>query len=545
MVKIIRSTIITLLISLPLVSLAAITSSVDRTEIYSDESFVLTISISPSDQLDNDNIVLLTQLFNIEQRAQQTSTQNINGKTTSKTDYQFRLSPKQTGVLGIPAFTVGKEHSSPLLISVLDASKRTDTLPDDAVLLTATVDNQRPYVDQPFRITIEVAYKIKLADASIRGIDLQGFDSTVISEDRGTETKNGQSYNVYKQVIELNGSQPGLFEIPLVTLTGQYADRQQGRYVRFSRSANVPAIQVRPIPATYPAGAYWLPATKITIQDQLDTKTELSQGDHIDWLLLMTAEGLKAAKLPDPLDLVEKGLPTGVTLYRNAPELDERRRVDSAALALNTSGELNLPAIRIPWWNVTTDKLEWAEIPEHKLNIKASASSLPTQQQSVTNESISAPLTNTESQQPVAQTLFKNPWFYISIACLLGWILTTMLLLRARPNTSTENVVRKQDTPHKNPWTEAKKYIKDGELMAFYHSLLSECKLKNYSLDTLKGQYSDSAQKTLALLTAHLFSDQENKPTEAQLLALIKESATIFNQTKKKAPKDMLQLYPL
>ncbi|MFT5008575.1 MAG: hypothetical protein ACI868_001270, partial [Granulosicoccus sp.] len=59
---------------------AAISAQVDRTELYNDESLVLTVTVSPVAELNSTDLAALASLFSIDQRAQQQSSQNINGR---------------------------------------------------------------------------------------------------------------------------------------------------------------------------------------------------------------------------------------------------------------------------------------------------------------------------------------------------------------------------------------------------------------------------------------------------------------------------------
>ncbi|MDO7645033.1 MAG: BatD family protein, partial [Reinekea forsetii] len=125
---------------------AAVSAQVDRTELYNDESLVLTVTVSPAAELNSTDLAALASLFSIEQRVQQQSSQNINGRARSRVDYQFRLSSKARGVVAIPSIRAGDEQSEPIFVTVLDARQRGDSLAEDAVQFTGRLSNNRPYV---------------------------------------------------------------------------------------------------------------------------------------------------------------------------------------------------------------------------------------------------------------------------------------------------------------------------------------------------------------------------------------------------------------
>ncbi len=68
---------------------------------------------------------------------------------------------------------------------------------------------------------------------------------------------------------------------------------------------------------------------------------------------------------------------SGLRRYPEQPQTrnqaDERgllgSREESVALVPTRSGEIVLPAIEVPWWNTRTDSLEYARLPERRLQV--------------------------------------------------------------------------------------------------------------------------------------------------------------------------------
>jgi len=82
--------------------------------------------------------------------------------------------------------------------------------------------------------------------------------------------------------------------------------------------------------------------------------------------------GLPATRLPNPIADLDGD---AFRLYRNEPEFEEGdplgRRRDMAALVFTEPGTYTLPAVRVPWWNLRTDQLAWAEIPARTVTVSA------------------------------------------------------------------------------------------------------------------------------------------------------------------------------
>lgn len=415
---------LTLMIS-ALPAMAAVTASVDRTELYDDESLLLTVRIEPAAELNQQDIEALESLFEIRREARSDSRRSVNGRATSAREYQFLLSPRQVGALGIPNFRVAGAQSQPIIIKVLDASQRRDGLAEDAILFTASLSETSPYVKQPIVLTLEVAYKAQLRNTSLADIETPGFTTKVLDETQATEQINGQTYNVYRRIIELLPESAGLYALPEMRLNGEYADTSRGRFMRFTRRASVPAIEVLAVPADYPADAYWLPLQSLTLSDNLAASQTLNQFAYQDWEITAQVSGQPATLLPDVLAGLIPTLDPSIKIYRNPAQIEGATRLDSAALAFTEAGQYQLPMVRIPWWNLNTNSLAWAELPARSFSIAAAASPM--------SEAI-APAAETPTAgmlNPATEQRSARFWPWLSLISLLGWAITALLWWRA------------------------------------------------------------------------------------------------------------------
>ncbi len=497
---------------------AQVTATVNRTELYDDESLLLTVSVSPIGELNQRDLDALASLFTIEQSFRQESRQSINGKTTTKVDFQFRLTPKQSGTLGIPNFRVNGEQSQPMFITVLESTKRVDDLAEDAVIFTATLSSQEPYIDQPITLTLELDYKIQFRDAKIADVPMDDFDTALLAENQTTKTLNGQTYNVYLRTYQLTPKKPGLYRLPDFRFTAEYPNQKQGRFIRFTRKAETPALTVRDIPADFPAGAYWLPLSDLTLTDNLSTRIESEQNEHIDWQVTMTAQGLPANRLPDVLKGLENSLPDDVKLYRNAPKITETQRLDSAALSFLQPGTKTLPSLRVPWWNTRTDSLEWATLPGKTFVINAN----PQAQSSLPEP---APLIQPTPVQEDAQVapLPKQPaefnvWQWLTIGSMLGWLLSSVIFIVMwrrwqRQLNAKEDSVNPPAKRHAEPVTA-------GQCYQAYLRLLRTQRLDD---DALTARLADDEIKLLQQLESSLFYNQSATPDITAIQKILKK----------------------
>jgi hypothetical protein len=100
--------------------------------------------------------------------------------------------------------------------------------------------------------------------------------------------------------------------------------------------------------------------------------------------LRLSAVGLSASQLPDLGSRMP--LPAGLTAHPDAAKLDDavqdghivgRREQDIVMLA-DRAGRLELPALRVDWWDALTHQRRVAELPARTLEVRPDANAAPT-----------------------------------------------------------------------------------------------------------------------------------------------------------------------
>jgi hypothetical protein len=205
-------------------------------------------------------------------------------------------------------------------------------------------------------------------------------------------------------------------------------DRGFSRVQRFR--SDVVELSVQPAVAPPPAlaGAAWLPAREVTLSEQWsEPDAEIEVGVPRTRTIIVEGVGVLETQLPD----VALETQPGVRQYADQPELvrevapdglKSRRSVSYAVIA-QTPGEVALAGVRLPWWNVTAQRWEVAELPSRPLNVKPSAeaaAALPAPEEPAT----AAP-------EPVAERE-RSYWPWISGLLAVAWLATAVLWLRTR-----------------------------------------------------------------------------------------------------------------
>jgi hypothetical protein len=174
------------------------------------------------------------------------------------------------------------------------------------------------------------------------------------------------------------------------------------------------------------AGAAWLPGQRVTLTEEWsEPGDELAVGIPRTRTIVVEGLGLLETQLPDvPLETQ-----TGVRQYADRPELSREitpeglasRRSVSYAVIAQTPGELTLSGVRLPWWNVTEQRWEVAELPPRALRVSPS-----------TDVATVAPVAEPTAAPASAAPRERNVWPWVSSVLALAWLATVAVWWRGR-----------------------------------------------------------------------------------------------------------------
>lgn len=513
---------------------ASVTASVDRTRIFNDETLVLTIRADFPAANEPLDLTALSALFEIEQQSQSTQSRYSTGGGSERwREWQLLLRPKETGTVAIPNFKLGGDQTEPIFIQVRDASERQDGLPDDAIILEAELSDTDPYVGQPITLTIRLKYQVRL-QGNFDTLKLDAFDAEKVDESNTVVREGNRQYNQYQLVYRLISDRAGLVNVPEIRFSGQYQTGQFNSARRVGRTHPGFGIQVKPIPAAFPNDADWLPAESLSLQDNLPSNLDLVAHENLNWVITTRVNGLPATRLPDPVEDLQEN---GFRLYRNAPEFSDgeplNSRRDMNALVFTQPGTYTLPAVRLPWWNLRTDKLAWAELPARTVTVSADPNAAVTVTPTEPVTSDTTPPTPPES----------GIWPWISLSLGIGWMATVLVWVassrRQRPVGTRQTASEGRGTPDLSA---LKSLAREGEAAAFYSAFTQAMSRWRIRPEQLGPQAGVDLQK----LESGLFSPNPEEPIpvkDRQALVVALEKARRSSQPAHRRGLDPTRLY--
>ena len=363
----------------PVVAGASVVASVDRADIELNESFTLKITVDTSIDTEPDASALDEDFF-VGTRSQLSNTTIVNGQISRSRTWTYILMAKREGYLEIPPVIIGTEQSERVPISVRAPS---NALPGEAdIFVTTEVDHSNSYVQAQLLYTVKVYRSVatrqpRLSEPDIRGVEVL---IEVAGEERSYESiLNGKAYNVVERVYAIFPQQSGEIAIAPARFEARVLrdGRITGRKIFESEAVNVTVNPIPPPPDGFP-DAVWFPARDVTLsEDWSRAPDRLPAGEPITRHITVSALGQLSTQIP----VIDPAVADTVKIYPDKPELRDTAeasgiravRKDQYAMIGIAPGEVELPELQLPWWNINVGEWQLASLPGTSISILPSA----------------------------------------------------------------------------------------------------------------------------------------------------------------------------
>jgi hypothetical protein len=407
---------------------AELMAELDRTQVSMGDSLTLTLRATDKENFRSIDLAVLQRDFTITNTKRNSRISSVNGKTEFISELELTISPRRQGNLQIPAFHVDGSLSNPINVRVAAAAGRPAA--DDSVFLEVEVDRESVYVQAQLIFSFRVYRSVQVDDLRLSPLELPGVVIESLGDNSFQRNVNGKTYLVTELKYALFPQQSGVLNIPSLEFTGR------GRASRLSRSlirqrTQELSVQVKPIPVQFP-DATWLPSRQLGIEDDWSVEpASLTLGDSVTRTITLTAQGISGNQLP----AVELDTAPGIKVYQDQPKFQNLTDetgvkglgISTAALLIVAAGEYQLQPVRIPWWDTDSDELRYAELPALNVSIAPAA---------VNPNTIADPALSTSAGEVTVGILGSagaSIWYWATLLCGLGWLVTTVALWRRRP----------------------------------------------------------------------------------------------------------------
>ncbi len=356
---------------------AAVRASVDRPSVDLNESFMLEVTVDSNTDLEPD-LTVLDESFYVGQVSQLSNTSIFNGEIRRSRTWTIALMPKSTGAQEIPAISIGSDKSAPVRINVNEPSNEPPGEAD--VFVASEVDQDETYVQAQILYRIKVYRAVATRQPALREPTISGAEVLVelAGDERSYESiLNGKAYNVVERVIAIYPQESGEISISPARFEARVlrSGRITGRKVFESGTHTVSVLPIPAPPADYP-NAVWLPARDVQLSEEWSREPDrINAGEPVTRRVTISALGQIETQIP----AIEPPLIDGLNVYEDKPELSRRIeadgirgiRKDQYAMIGVSGGDIELPELLVPWWNIDTAEWRVARLPARTITIKA------------------------------------------------------------------------------------------------------------------------------------------------------------------------------
>lgn len=520
-------------------SLATVIASVDRGVVAIDETISLTIRINKSGSFSRPDLDILEQDFHVLGSNQSSRHSIINGKSQSSTEWVVTLMPKRQGQLLIPAITIDGEQTQPMTINVQASAPHTANA-EQPVFVESEVDAKTVFVQQQLIFTLRIFQSIQLDSMSVSEPEFDNANVEKLSQTSYQRRLGNTPYRVHEIRYAIFPQQTGTLTIPemVFTATETVARRSvfslpgQGRPLR--KLTRQHTITVQNPPAAF-SGNTWLPAKSIKLLESWSTSPgNIRVGDSITRTIRTEAIGLLASQLPPQTFIAVPGLKFYPDQGQSENSLLDTGassfRTDSAAIIPTREGPVQLPEMRLSWFNTELGTMQEAVIPASTIDVKPALAGAP---------SAAAPLAVDHSQQIAGQTDAAVDtgklllWQSIAAGLLLLWLLTlAIVILRMRHTPAQGNNNGPTEQPASNErqaFKQFSKACKDHDIDAIRSSLVIWAQLfwPQHGIgnlhDVRQMEGNGALHKALQLIENALYSSHATAQWNAEgLLSVVK-----------------------
>ena len=379
--RVFKNSTIILLLLVAIPSWASLSSTVDRTQIETNETLQLTVRYSGKSASGQPDFSAIEKDFSIASNSRQQQYSWVNGESTSYTDWKILLIPKRQGKLTIPSLNFMGSRSQPVTINVRPADPSASATSGQPVFIETTVDKDLAFIQEQIILTHRLHYSVPLQDISMSEFEIPDAIIQQISEERFNKRINGKNYSIIEIKFALFGQSVGRLKIPSQQFSA-FETSNSGFGGFFSRGNRVirlteeKTVAIAAIPAHLSA-SQWMPSSQVKIeQSWSDNSGTLTAGEPITRTIKISALGLTAAQI-QPLPSLEN---SELKLYPDQPTLEDKQtnrgilgeRTESLAIVPNQAGQISIPAIEIEWWDTVNNRMQTSRLPAKTFNVIAS-----------------------------------------------------------------------------------------------------------------------------------------------------------------------------
>ena len=259
-----------ILISLILLSVsmsfAAVSASINRTNIENGETIDLILHLEDFNTQPNLNI--LDKDFTVYNTSTSSKVSSVNGKSTAQYEMIVTIMPNKTGKLIIPAIKVGNEYTKPIDIEVEKALSNDEEDNYQDMFAISTVATDSSYINVPVLYTLKLYYSTPILELQPKPFKIDKSEIRPINYRLTYQQRiNGNLYDVVEESFLIVPHTTGKVTIPPMVLQATVSNGfgQLGVNTKFV-STKGHILDIKPIPKDISIKD-WFPSSDVNMVD--------------------------------------------------------------------------------------------------------------------------------------------------------------------------------------------------------------------------------------------------------------------------------------
>ncbi|MUK70273.1 hypothetical protein GNP76_02835 [Aliivibrio fischeri] len=417
-------------------------ATVSKNNITENEVIQLMVSVDKSADQSKFDISQLGPDFRSGQVSFGSSRSLVNGDYSVQSQWTVSIAPTKMGILTIPSMEVAGEQTNPINIRV----NKDATAPksSDIIKVSGELSKNELYEGETAQFNAKIAIFAdirRLKDPNIITPQGNGVEFSPIGESKQYQTViDGLQATVVEQVFSLSANKAGKLTFDGLAFTGGLIQTD-----RYGRSTKLIPLNINPKqysinvltkPSDYKGT--WLPTSDLKLGQQwlVDGKvlanTEVEAGTAITRQITLMMADVPPEKLPS----IDINYPKSVRMYDEKPIIGKDSQGNSVmtikqVIIPHTSGQVELPAVSIQWWNSKTHKAEVAKLDSLTLTVT------PNSQKS---EQMIDQQTNEQPKTVIKREVDHGIWPYATLGFAILWLLTLIAWYKVRNSVNKETL---------------------------------------------------------------------------------------------------------
>ncbi|MGM0449574.1 MAG: BatD family protein [Pseudomonadota bacterium] len=424
--------------------MAELTASASPKRLYSNELVTMTLETETELDFSLGSLLNPTEMdiphpdtspleddFEILDRHQRMAIESENGVNRGKVTWTFLLSPREAGKLTIPSLQFQDMQSDPIEVEVLPGVAPAERAEPEA-RLDMSLSEDEVYIQQQIILTQRVYYEPPLMQANLSSPTIPDAMVKPLGEQREYRAeRDGREWQVAERRFVIVPQSSGTMIIPEQRFEAS-KQTESGDLVPVIATAPARRIRVNPPPDSF-SGDIWLPARQVELSEEWSESPDtLQAGDSIRRDINIRAVGVAPESLPRltiqyPESLREYPSPWKSDSRLTGDSIEGRLRKRSSLVPIEP-GEITLPTIRIPWWDVEADKQREAVIEARDMKVEPAAGAASDDGD---DKDVKETLSEINLSRP-GNTTLPPLWFWLAVVLASGWLITGVAWWRNR-----------------------------------------------------------------------------------------------------------------